>query len=112
MERADGYVQLGAEREYVDPSSERRWLLGPQNRPDGSSFTQARLVIRSNLCVGLCIGAERNFTMNLAIKTSHNTRVLLVLGLALLACLPLATSSSASTHRTSNAQDSSLSNVG
>src|SRR5205085_407570 len=38
--------------------------------------------------------------------------VLLVLALALLACLPLATSSSAPASRTSHAQNSSLSSIG
>src|SRR5713101_7290260 len=61
---------------------------------------------RSNLCAGLCIGAERNFTMNLVIKTPYSARVLLVLALALLACCPLAIGSAAPASRTSHAQDS------
>ena len=49
--------------------------------------------------------------MNLAIKTPYRTRVLLVLALALLACLPLAASSSTFTHHTSHVQDGSLSSI-
>src|SRR5207245_481576 len=67
LERTDGYVQLGAEREHVDPSSERRWLPGPQIRSDDSSFNQARLVIRredretSLLALSLSLESQRDF---------------------------------------------------
>jgi hypothetical protein len=49
--------------------------------------------------------------MNLAIKTPYSMRVILVLGLALVACLPLSTWSTTSTSRPSNVQDISLSSV-